>query len=255
MTLPKPSRESALMAAFIDVADTMIDDYDVVELLDRVATHCVHLLDVSAAGLLLTDGQGNLRLLASSNEQARLMELFQLQTEQYGGPCVDCYRTGEPVTAVNLSDWHYRWPGFVVEAARQGFHTVHALPMRLRNQAIGGLNLFREATSPLNEQDLRLGQALADIATIAVLQRRALQRSETITEQLQGAFNSRVVIEQAKGALSSSGNIDVAAAFEALRGYARAHRRLLGEVCRQVVEDKHHAARVLDYAKVTGAER
>jgi GAF domain-containing protein len=250
MTTPSPSRESMLMAAFVDVADTMVDDYDVVDLLDRLAAHCVSLLDVAAAGLLLTDGQGNLRLLASSNEQARLVELFQLQTEQHGGPCVDCYRTGEPITAANLSDYHHRWPGFVVAAARQGFHTVHALPMRLRDQTIGGLNLFRQDTTPLDQHDLVLGQALADIATIAILQRRALSRSETLTEQLQGAFNSRVIIEQAKGALSSRGNIDVATAFKVLRSYARAHQQLLGDVCRKVVMDKEQASQVLDYSRV-----
>jgi GAF domain-containing protein len=239
-----PPRETTLAAAFIDVADTMVADFDVVDLLHRLTRHCVRLLDVAAAGLLLTDGRGKLRLLASSNEQARLVELFQLQSDQ-DGPCLESFRSGQPVTAADLDDWAQRWPGFVTEAQRHGFHTVHALPMRLRDRTIGALNLFRTGTEPLPENELALGQALAHSATIAILQQRALARSETLVEQLQGALNSRVTIEQAKGALAYLGHLGVDEAFDRLRGYARAHNRLLSELAHAVVADRDLAIEVI----------
>jgi transcriptional regulator with GAF, ATPase, and Fis domain len=225
----------------------MVDDYDVMDLLYRVATHSVNLLDVTAAGLLITDGRGNLQLLASSNEQARLVELFQLQAQD-GGPCLDCYHRGQPVTATNLADWYDRWPGFVVEAQRQGFHTVHALPMRLREEVLGGLNLFRAGTTSLNPADLRLGQALADVATVAILQQRAFTHRGVVIEQLQGALHSRVIIEQAKGALAYRGNIDVDTAFNRLRSYARSHRQKLSDLAKQVLADRNQAQHILDEA-------
>jgi GAF domain-containing protein len=248
MTVRASPREAALATAFVDIADTLVADYDVLDLLHRVAAHCVSLLDIAAAGMLLTDGRGSLRLLASSNERARLIELFQLENDQQG-PCVECFRTGEPVDAVGLSGWADSWPGFVGEALRQGFHTVHALPMRLRDQTIGGLNLFRAESTSLGPEDLVLGQALADSATIAIMQQRAMARSETLIEQLQGALNSRVIIEQAKGALSGHGRIDVEDAFGRLRDYARAHNLLLTDLARSVVTDERQAMVVLRDAR------
>jgi GAF domain-containing protein len=236
--------EPALAAAFIDIADTLVADYDVVDLAHRLTTHCAELLDVEAVGMLLTDGQGRLGLLASSSEQARVVELFQLQGENHG-PCLDCFSSGRAVSAPDLSRWRDRWPGFVEEAEEQGFHTVHALPMMLREQTIGALNLFLAGTSPLSGDDLALGRALADIATIAILQQRALARSETVVEQLQGALNSRVIIEQAKGALAYHGQIDVDEAFGRMRAHARANNLLLSQLARAVVNDEGVARRVL----------
>lgn len=250
MSSPLIPREPALMSAFIDIADTMTGDYDVIDLAHRLATHCADLLDVTAAGLLLTNGHGRLGLLASSNEQARMVELFQLQAD-HEGPCLQCFHTGRPVTAVDLTRWRERWPGFVAEAQRQGFRTVHALPMLLREQTIGTLNLFRTVTSPLSNGDLALGQALADITTIAILHQRALTRSEAIVDQLQGALNSRIIIEQAKGTLSGYGRIDVDEAFRHMRAYARTHNRLLSEVARAVINDAHQATEILTFATRT----
>lgn len=240
-------REAKLTAAFIDVADTMVADYDMIELGHRVCRHCVEFLEADAAGLLLADGRGRLGVLASSNEQARLVELFQLQAEG-DGPCLECFVTGRPVTAVDLSAFGGQWPGFVDEALRQGYQSVHALPMLLRDYTIGTLNLFRTSTIPIEATDLALGQALADIATIAILQGRALSHSETVIEQLQGALNSRVIIERAKGVLANLGRVHVDEAFRILRGYARAHNLLLAELARTVTEDRDRARRVLDFA-------
>jgi len=245
--MPTPiAREPALTAAFIDIADTMVAGYDLIEMTNRLARHCVNLLEVDAAGLLLTDGQGNLGVLASSNERAQLMELFQLQADEEG-PCLDCFQSGEPVVAVDLSRWRERWPGFVDEAERQGFQGVYALPMRLRDQTIGTLNLFQTGVAALSAGDLALGQALADITTITILQDRALARKELLIEQLQGALNSRVIIEQAKGILSIHGQIGIDEAFTALRGYARAQNRRLAQTASEVISDQDLARQVLRF--------
>jgi GAF domain-containing protein len=230
------SREQHLAAAFVELVDTLVDDYDVVDLLDRLAGHSVRLLGATAAGLLLDDQRGGgLRVLAASSERSRLLELFQLQTDQ--GPCLDCVRTGQPVSVPDLNDAADRWPRFVPMAAQQGFRAVHALPLRLRNQTIGALNLFHDQPATLTPDDLQLGQALADAATIGILHERAIRRGETLIEQLQTALNSRIIIEQAKGFLADRGGLDVDQAFDLLRGYARDHNLRLSDTARRVVED------------------
>lgn len=244
MTSPNPPREQALTTAFVDLADTMVADYDAVDLADRLTRHCVELLPAAAAGLLLTDEHHQLRLLASSNEQARILELFQLETDQHG-PCLEAFQTGQPVLIENLTQHDHRWPAFAAEARAQGFHAVHALPMRLREHTIGALNLFSHTTTPLSADDQQLGQALADVATIGILQQRTLARSETVIEQLQGALNSRIIIEQAKGALAHHGNIDVDHAFTLLRDYARTHRIRLSDLAQSVSTDPTQASRIL----------
>ena len=241
MSSTSSPREAALTAAFVDMADTMAADYDVVDLLHRLAGHCVDLLGVTAAGVLVTDAQGQPQPLATN---AQLVELLELQVDQRG-PCVDCFDTGEPVSAVDLSQYSGQWPRFVAEAQRQMFHTVHALPMRLRDQTVGVLNLFRTDLTRLSTEDLALGQALADIATISILHERALHRSQTHVEQLQAALDSRIVIEQAKGALAQHGGLDVDDAFTLLRNYARSHRLPLSQVARDVVTNRQSAAAVL----------
>ena len=245
MTTTPPHREQPLSAAFVEMADTLVADYDVIDLAHRLAAHCVQLLPpVGAAGLLLTDEQGQLRLLASSNEQARLVELFQLETDQ-NGPCLEVFHTGSPVMVEDLSTDDHRWPGFATHAQEQGFAAVYALPMRLREQTIGALNLFSTTSERLADEDQQLGQALADVATIGILQQRTLARRETVIEQLQGALNSRVTIEQAKGALAHRGQLDLDTAFALLRDYARAHRMRLTDLAAQVTSDPILAGHML----------
>ncbi|SDM47912.1 GAF and ANTAR domain-containing protein [Allokutzneria albata] len=243
MTIPQ-HRELALMAALVDLADTMVADYDVVDLMHRLATHCVALLPVAAAGLLLTDEQGALRLVASSNEQAHLLELFQLETDQ-AGPCLEAFHSSRPIMVVDLARDGGRWPAFAAETRRQGYQAVFALPMRLREMTIGALNLFGAKSIPLSEGDQRLGQALADVATIGILQQRALTRSETVIEQLQGALSSRIVIEQAKGILAALGGIDVSAAFVVLRDHARRNSLRMSELAAKVGTDPDLARRLV----------
>src|SRR5579862_8853916 len=208
-----------LSETFVELTDTMVAGFDVIDFLHTLTERSVQLLDVSAAGLLLADPRGELRVVAASTEAARVLELFQLQNDQ--GPCLDCFRTGKPVAAPDLTTAEQIWPQFTAAAREADFGAVQALPMRLRTQVIGALNLFRAAPGGFGQQDMRVGQALADVATIGLLQQRSTRRSETLNEQLQGALNSRIVIEQAKGKLAERLGLDMDQAFTVLRGYAR----------------------------------
>jgi GAF domain-containing protein len=221
-------REQALAETFVMLADTLVDDYDVVDLLDRLVVACVDLLGVTAAGLLLDDQKGKLAVVASSSEEARLLEIFQVQRNE--GPCLECVRTGRAVISTDLETDRPRWPLFAPAAARAGFRSVAALPLRLRDQTIGGLNLFHNQPDPVAVAERRLAQALADVATIGILQQRSAHRSAMLAEQLQVALNSRVVIEQAKGVLAEHHGVGMDVAFAALRGYARSHNIKLTEL-------------------------
>lgn len=223
-----------LVATFVDLADTMVADFDVIDFLHMLTSRSVELLAVSAAGVVLADPRGELRVAAASSEAVGLVELFQIQNDQ--GPCLECFRTGSPVAAADLNSPDPRWPRFAVAAARAGFRSVHALPMRLRHDVIGALNLFGTGPGPFGPEDLRIGQALADVATIGLLQERSVRRSETAAEQLQAALTSRVIIEQAKGKLAERLSIDMERAFGMLRDYSRGSNQRLTDVARNFVD-------------------
>jgi len=225
--------EVELADVFVEMADTLVDDFDVIEFLHVMTERCVQLLGVSAAGLLLTDGRDTLQVVAASSERTRLLELFQLQTDQ--GPCVECFRTGQPVSVADLPSAG-RWPRFTAAAAEVGFAAVHAVPMRLRTEVIGALNFFDTKPGAVDAGKLRIGQALADVATIGLLQQRAIHRRDVLTEQLQTALNSRVLIEQAKGVLAERLHVDVADAFTLLRNGARSHNRRLSELAQAIID-------------------
>jgi GAF domain-containing protein len=222
-----------LSEAFVELTDTMVADFDVIDFLHVLTSRSVELLEVSAAGLLLADLRGELRVVAASSEAARLLELFQLQSDQ--GPCLDCFRSGRPVAAVDLGA-DRRWPRFAAAAGQAGFTAVQALPMRLRDQVIGALNLFRATPGAFDPASVRIGQALADVATIGLLHERSMRRSDTLNEQLQTALNSRVIIEQAKGKLAERLGIDVNQAFTLLRDQARDRNQRLSDLARAFIE-------------------
>ena len=226
------AREVLLGRKFVALADNLVSGFDVIELLDDLVASGVELLELAAAGLMLTDQQGRLRVMAASSAPTRVLELFELQNDE--GPCLDCFRTGHPVVAEDLPAQEARWPLFTAEIRALGFGPVYALPMRLRERTIGAFNLFRRPGAPLTAPDLELGQALADISTIAILQHRTIRESEQLAEQLQAALNSRIVIEQAKGALAERAQVDLDVAFGMLRRFARQSRARLSEVAASV---------------------
>jgi hypothetical protein len=208
-----------LADVFVEVADTLVDEFDLIEFLQMVTSRTAELVEAAATGLLLADHQGQLQFMAASEEGTKLLELFALQNHE--GPCLDCFRTGRPVTNADLAAAADRWPLFAPRAVEAGYRSVHAIPLRLRSDTVGAL----------------IVQALADVATIGLLQERTIRRGELLTEQLQSALNSRVIIEQAKGAVAQIYSVTVDEAFELLRGYARRHQLRLGDVARALVTD------------------
>jgi transcriptional regulator with GAF, ATPase, and Fis domain len=226
--------QQLLAKTFVELADNLVADFDIIDFLRLLTDRCVSMLDASAAGVLLADRDGKLRVMAASDEQVRLLELFQLQNDE--GPCLECFRTGVPVIVPDLGTATARWPRFAVAAQRSRFGAVQALPMRLRDETVGALNLFRTASGPFDPAAAPVAQALADVATISLLQQRTAQRSTVLNEQLQTALNSRVLIEQAKGKLAERQDIDMEQAFTALRSYARSHNRRLADVARALID-------------------
>ncbi|PVU82662.1 transcriptional regulator [Cellulomonas sp. WB94] len=226
--------QQRLAEVFVELADTLVDDFDVVDLLQTLTDRTVELLDADASGLMLADQRGDLKLMASTLERARLVELFELQVAE--GPCRECFTTGLPITNVDLSDAMERWPRFTPVAVEAGFRATHALPMRLRGQIIGVLNIFTEKAVPLSEDDIAVGQAMADIATIGLLNERTHYEQVRLSEQLQTALQSRILIEQAKGVLSARADLSVDEAFNQMRHHARSTGMTLSVVARSVID-------------------
>ena len=232
-----------LAGAFAGLADTLVAEYDVIELGQQLIDSSKALLPIAAAGLLIRDPQGDLQVIASSSEQTRLLELLQLEADV--GPCLLAYRSGEQVLVDDLRLDPQRWPAFAERAADYNFESVSALPLRLRDERLGALNLFRTKPGALSSTHVAIGQALADVATIGILNQQTLVHSELINQQLQSALNTRVIIEQAKGVLAERGNVDMDGAFVLLRSYARKTHQRLADVAREVVE-KGDTSAILD---------
>jgi GAF domain-containing protein len=227
-------RETLLAKTLVELADTLVADFDVVELLTLLADRCVDVLDVGAAGLMLAAPDGSLRVMASSSDAMRVLELFEIQAQE--GPCLDCFRAGAPVANEDLSVDADRWPRFGAEALAAGFRSVHALPMRLRGTVIGALNLFHVDAGAMRPVDVDAAQAFADVATIAILQHRAATEAFALNEQLNRALNTRIVIEQAKGMIAERQGLDMEQAFATLRNHARNHNLRLADVASDVIE-------------------
>jgi hypothetical protein len=223
-----------LAEAFVGLADTLVDDYDAIELSQQLIDNSMSLLPISAAGLLVGDLKGGLQVIASSSEETRLLELLQVEADL--GPCLLAYRTGEQVLVDDLSRDSQRWPEFAKRALAYNYRSVCALPLRLRDERVGALNLFRDELGSLTPVDLAVGQALADVATIGILHHRILTHSDLINQQLQTALNTRVVIEQAKGVVAERGHVDMEEAFALLRSHARRNHQRLAEVAQAVVD-------------------
>jgi GAF domain-containing protein len=227
------SKEREVLRALVEVADTFVADYDVVEFLHGLAERCVSILDVDEAGVMLVDATRTLRYVASSSEQMRLVELLELQHEE--GPCLDAYRDGLVTVTGHIDEATQRWPVFANHAHDAGLASLAGVPMRLRDDRIGALNLFSRRPGGLSSEDKDIAQALADIATIGVLQARAIHDGQVVSTQLQTALESRIAIEQAKGILAEYGGITVDDAFTRLRSYARTNNTKLTDAARRVV--------------------
>jgi GAF domain-containing protein len=228
------TREAEVVRSLVEMADTLVDDYDVIDLLTGLADRCVSLLGVSAAGVMLASPADRLALAASSSETMRLLELFELQAQE--GPCLDAFRTGEPVGHQDLEAGSGRWPSFTAAARNAGFRSACALPLRLREVTLGALNLLSVTRSPLDEADVIVARAFADLAALSIAQHRASAEAQRLNEQLSGALTSRVVIEQAKGVISERADVPLAEAFSRLRAYARNSNLRLTDVARAAVD-------------------
>jgi GAF domain-containing protein len=230
------SRESKLSAAFVKLADTLVADFDVVDLLHWLVEECTQILDTQAGGLLLVDPAGELQLIASTSEEAELVEILQLAAG--GGPCLDCYRSGAPITVGDIEAERSKWPEFSAEALKQGFRSVHATPLRLRGQTIGTMNLFSTHVGELAAADIAVAQALADVATIGILQERNIRSANLVSEQLQRALDSRILIEQAKGVVAATTGMSMNDSFTAMRKFARDRNLSLRKVADDVIARK-----------------
>lgn len=246
-------REREVTRAFVSLASNLANGYDVVDLLNELTVDCARLLDVASAGLLLADGRGVLHVMAASSERTRQLEVFQLQRAE--GPCRDCFHEREAILVPDLAAEAARWPQFVPAALEAGFVSVHALPMRLRDNVLGALGLFGTTVGALGPDDLSLGQALADVASVALVQDNAAADRTAVNEQLQTALTSRVVLEQAKGVLAQQGELDMPQAFAVLRRYARDHNLPLTKVAQAIVSRALPAHAVLDHARTRGQSR
>jgi len=228
------SRDEWLAQTFVELADTLVADFDLIDFLSMLAERCVELLGTVEVGLVLTDGRGRLQVMASSTERMRVVELFEVQNEE--GPCLDCLHWGQQIINQPLDVVGHRWPQFVPMARDAGFQMVHALPLRLRDDVIGAMNVFDVEHHDMTLPQVTLTQALADAATIGILQERTVKNRTDLSEQLQGALTSRIVIEQAKGILAERQKVDMDEAFAMLRGYARSNRLQLSAVAACIID-------------------
>lgn len=228
------SRAERLSDTFVKLTDTLVADYDVLDLLHTLVEDAVDILDAAQAGLLLSDANGNLQLLASTSEQSQLVELLQL--EAGAGPCVECYRTGTVITVHDIRALGDRWPAFQQIALDMGFKSVHAVPMRVHTRVIGAMGLFGAETGALTPEDASIAQAMADVATISLLQERTIREAGVLNHQLQRALTTRVLIEQAKGVIAQTKNLTMDDAFNVLRAHARSSRQNLHDVAESIVQ-------------------
>jgi GAF domain-containing protein len=245
-----PGRERSVTEAFVSIANSLAEGHELVELYLTLTADCARILDVASAGLLLADRQHVLQVVAASSERTFDLEMFALMGGQ--GPCLDCYRTGTAVSVPDLAAEQARWPKFAPVAVQAGFRSVHAVPMRLRDTTFGVLVLFGSRIGALSEDDLNLAQALAHVASIALVTGRAAEDKSALADQLQAALDSRVVLEQAKGVLAQYGNLTMDQAFAVLRRYSRDHNLRLAELAMALIARDIPPDLLLRHARAKG---
>lgn len=241
--MPETTREQRINEAFVKVAGTLMEQYDVVDLLSALVEECTELLDIQAGGLLIANNLGELELIASTSEEVEFVEVMQLAAG--AGPCVDCYETGAQVSVGDIEATRGRWPEFEKAALRKGFRAIHATPMRIHGNIIGSLNLLGTRPNVLSDRDAALAQALADVAVIGILQERSLRDVNFVNEQLQLALDTRILVEQAKGVLAQQETLTMDDAFTALRNYSRAHGMSLRVAAQNLINRSLSTAAVI----------
>lgn len=229
----KKSRETLINKAFVSVADTLTTDFDVVDLLHKLVEQCTTILETDAGGLMLVDDDGQLQLMTSTSEAADFVEVMQLTADS--GPCIECFTTGASVSVSDIAETD-RWPAFRKAALQKGFRSAHAVPLKLRGQVIGTMNLFAVTVGALTQRDAAVAQALADVATIGILQDRISRENTILADQLHRALDSRILVEQAKGMIAHALTINIDDAFSLLRAYARANGLTIRDVAEGVSE-------------------
>ncbi|MBF4616044.1 GAF and ANTAR domain-containing protein [Curtobacterium sp. VKM Ac-1376] len=232
--MSRAGRETRIVETFTTLTDTLVEGYDVVELLQTLVETCADVLGIDAAGILLANDDGELEVVASTSEASRLVEVLQLDAD--AGPCMTSFSTGRSVSCPDITDAPTEWAVFRAGALGLGFRAVHAVPLRLRSDVIGALNLFGASAGALADDDLRIARALADVATIGILHERTLREQDVVRAQLKRAIGSREVIEQAKGVVSYLRGVSIEDAFAVMRGYALEHHEPLSEVARAIVQ-------------------
>ena len=247
------SRETRISNAFVKVADTLTSDFDIVDLLHTLVEECAEILGIEAGGLMLADSAGHLQLMTSTSESADLVEIMQLGAA--AGPCIDCFNTGTTVSVADIQHSGGRWPAFQRAALQQGFHSAHATPMKLRGQIIGTMNLFGTDRVEVTPRNAAVAQALADVATIGILQERLIREGHLVAEQLHSALDSRIIIEQAKGIIAHSLNLEMPDAFSVLRTYARNNNFTIRAVAEQISNRTITVHAMLAATKPARAER
>lgn len=231
-----PTREQSLLRVFVDLADTLTRDFDLPELLYRVAGHCTSLVAAAAAGVLLSSPQGGVSLVAASSERSEDVELLQLRVGS--DPCLEAMAAGVSVRVPDLFAARARWPAWAPVALGAGFGSVYATPMTLHGDTVGVVTILAVSPGALSDDDLEVVRALTHIATIGILQQRALHQTELLADQLRAALNSRVVIEQAKGVISGRSALDVSTerAYLLLSDYAQRTSTTIGVVSQAVID-------------------
>jgi transcriptional regulator with GAF, ATPase, and Fis domain len=230
------SREAQIARVFVELADTLVEDFDVIDLLTLVTMRCVEVLDLDAAGLLLLGADGHLRVAAASSDQAQLLELIASQAHE--GPCYESFKSGAPIGVPNLSEQTARWPQFAAAATAMQFSSAQSLPLRVRGAVIGVLGLFHHEVDGFRPDDIVIAQAFADVATVSILQHRSIVEQQTVAGQLANALETRVIIEQAKGVIAGQTGWPMEKSVDALRRYARSKQRRLVEVAAEIIDGR-----------------
>jgi GAF domain-containing protein len=214
-------------------AADLVRPYDTVTMLENLSERVSEVLALTGSGVSL-ESDGRLAFITALDEQIARVEQVQERTQE--GPCVDCFRGGNPVVVPDLEAEGARWAQYADAALQAGLRATAGVPMTLEGRSIGALNLYSSEPREWPDEDVAAAQVLADLATAFLVNASKLRQQEELAAQLAGALESRVLIEQAKGVVSASAHVSVDEAFRRMRSWARNHNLPLPSVAQDVVE-------------------